>query len=370
MRSKHHRRRILILSGIALLAGLAGFAWLTHQDKLDPKAFLEAVGWARKPGSDLIFPETGSNLPLLPRSSSDRRTGLANMLRSDRFATSALLIPGGQDPDAIPIVFVHGLMSTPDMWTDVVRHLQSDPELAVRFQYWFFYYPTGQPIPLSALQLRETLDIAAREGRIRRPLVLVGHSMGGIVARAQAVGVGPWAAEGILPGVSLLRPDQMVRRALVFPARDDVARLVFIATPHRGTEFAHRGISRLGHRLIRLPYWLNDEIYAFQESFPQLGGRRFPTSIVGLSPASPFLRTLDEADLAVPVHSIIPVLGDPTDPAANDGVVPLWSARVPAAASEVIIPGDHGAFASEESLQELRRILRVHSGLDVEPGRN
>lgn len=71
--------------------------------------------------------------------------------------------------------------------------------------------------------------------------------------------------------------------------------------------------------------------------------------------------------MSVPVHSIIPVLGNPTDPAANDGVVPLWSARVPAAASEVIIPGDRGAFASEKSLQELHRILRVHAGLDVEP---
>ncbi len=349
-----------IFAGLVLSAALL---WVTRPTNLDPQAFLEAVGWARKPESLILFPESGASTPRLPRGAAQRWKGLVNMLRVDRFETSALLIPGGQDLDSTPIVFIHGLMSTPDMWSGVVRSLRSDPELARRYQCWFFYYPTGQPIPLSALQLRETLDQAARAGRIRRPAVLVGHSMGGLVARAQAAGLGPVQAEAILPGVSTFGTDQLVHRALLFQPRSDIGRLVFIATPHGGTEFAFRGISRLGHYLIRLPYWILAEISAFQEAIPQLGNRQFPTSIAGLSPGSAFLRELRAAPLAAPAHSIIPILGDPESPLAHDGIVPLQSSRIPVVESEIIIPGAHGAFDTPESLAELHRILRLHVGI-------
>ncbi len=363
MRRRHF---LVFLCGFALAIFLA-LVWLTNQEKLDPQSFLKAVGWYKKPGSRLIFAKSGAGTPLLPRSASERRTGMLNMLRSDRFETSALLIPGGQKQSAIPIVFIHGLMSTPDMWHPVVEFLRSDPGLAEKFQFWFFYYPTGHPIPVAALQLRETLEEAAGQGLIRQPAVLVGHSMGGILARSQAVTVGPAEAEKLLPGVSQLPEDQMTRRALIFHARPDVARLIFIATPHRGTDFAHRGISRLGHHLIRLPDWILAEIPPFQESIPQLGGRAFPTSIVGLSPASGFLRAIDKARMRVPNHSVIPLLGNPDNPFAHDGVVPLWSSRLPIASSELLLTGDHGAVDSPESLKELRRILRIHAGLPPTP---
>jgi hypothetical protein len=32
------------------------------------------------------------------------------------------------DPDQIPVVFIHGLMSVPHMWVPTIKAIQSDPE--------------------------------------------------------------------------------------------------------------------------------------------------------------------------------------------------------------------------------------------------
>ncbi len=61
------------------------------------------------------------------------------------------------DPDRIPLVFVHGLFSTPFTWVQTINGLQADPEIRKHYQFWIFAYPTGNPILYSALRLREEL---------------------------------------------------------------------------------------------------------------------------------------------------------------------------------------------------------------------
>ena len=75
------------------------------------------------------------------------------------------------DPDRIPVVFVHGLISTPFDWVQTINGLQADPEIRKHYQFWVFGYPTGNPILYSALrsarrtgQSRQTLS----ESRLRR----------------------------------------------------------------------------------------------------------------------------------------------------------------------------------------------------------
>jgi hypothetical protein len=60
------------------------------------------------------------------------------------------------DPDRIPVIFVHGLLSIPQMWVPTITAVQSDAVLHNRYQFWVFAYPTGSPIALSALRLRES----------------------------------------------------------------------------------------------------------------------------------------------------------------------------------------------------------------------
>jgi pimeloyl-ACP methyl ester carboxylesterase len=284
--------------------------------------------------------------------------GLVNLLRPGRFTgRPRIVFLQPFDPDKRPLVLVHGLMSTPRMWAPLVKDLLADEQIRSRFQLWFFYYPTGQPVPLSALQLREALDDAASTYRLRRPMILVGHSMGGILSRAQVSRVSLDDAKTMFPDVASLPDDSPVRRALVFEPRADVDRVVFLFTPHRGSRLATNSIGAWGIRLIRLPDWVLGELTASLEEIYGVTGGRLPTSIHSLSPHSQFLRVLDQAKPAVPAHSIIGDRGRGDLAAGSDGVVAYTSAHLASAESEVVVPAGHGGFAHPLALQELRRIL-------------
>ena len=116
--------------------------------------------------------------------------GLMKTLRSSQYMDkTGLYFLQPYDPDRIPVVFVHGLMSTPFTWAKTINGLQADPEIRKHYQFWVFAYPTGNPILYSALRLREELAKVDKLYPNRRPYVLVGHSMGGILTQAQVTTV-------------------------------------------------------------------------------------------------------------------------------------------------------------------------------------
>jgi hypothetical protein len=85
------------------------------------------------------------------------------------------------EPGKVPVVFVHGLASTPLAFLQAFNDFQNDPALSSRYQFWAFVYPTGPSIVGSAQRLREALGRAeASYGAdpAFRHMVVVGHSMG------------------------------------------------------------------------------------------------------------------------------------------------------------------------------------------------
>ncbi len=52
-------------------------------------------------------------------------------------------------PGRIPIVFIHGLRSSPLAWLKDINEVWGDPELRERYQVWIYMYPTGKPLPLN-----------------------------------------------------------------------------------------------------------------------------------------------------------------------------------------------------------------------------
>jgi len=163
------------------------------------------------------------------------------------------------EPRAIGVLLIHGLDEPGTIWDDLVPRLE-----AAGFPTWEFRYPNDQGVDRSTDYLAERWPSLPAE----RPMVLIGHSMGGLVARDF---VSRW------------------RYPVGEPPRvggAPVAGVVLAGTPNQGSEWA------------RLRVWLE-----LRDQFPTVPGRRYSlfaalrdgtgAAKVDLRPGSDFLRELN-----------------------------------------------------------------------------
>jgi len=295
--------------------------------------------------------------------------GIMGAIRVSQYmGTTGLYTLQPYDSKRIPVILIHGLISTARMWRNVINELEMDPRIRDRFQFWVFAYPTGNPPAYSALRLREELAKFEKIHPDAPGYVLVGHSMGGIIARMQATTIArsSWDGVGNRKGANFLanvRQGSLVDRALVFEANPHVDRVVFICTPHHGSEMALGSLGEIGRRLISLPVDLTASVTAsLGNSLTFFTGdpRRMPNSVIGLSPSNPMLKVLNSNRIKAPFHSIIGDRGKGDSPDSSDGVVGYWSSHLAGARSEQIVPGPHGSCELPETINELRRILLLH----------
>jgi hypothetical protein len=299
-----------------------------------------------------------------------RFLGLKEAMRVDRyFDTAGLTMLQPYDPERIPIVCVHGLISEPSMWEDTIDALESDPELRGRFQFWAFGYPTGDPISISALQMRESLAEVYRRYPRTKDMVLISHSLGGLLSRMQTTTTGRAAWDATFEAdadrlYAKIPAASIVKRALIFEANPRIKRAVFICVPHRGSPLADNAIGAIGLSLIHLPMQVVDNIQTqIGHTLAVAGDRKgfiFPPSVHGLSANSPLLRALDHCPIRVPHHTIAGDRGKGNRPNSSDGVVPYSSSHLASAQSEVIVPGPHDSYALPQTVAEIQRILHLH----------
>ncbi|GKT10791.1 hypothetical protein DSTSK_40960 [Desulforhabdus sp. TSK] len=307
-------------------------------------------------------------------------SGLVGMVRADAWdEKKGLYLLAPYQPDKIPVVFVHGLMSKPYTWLGMLNELMGDQEIRERYQFWFFMYPTGNPIPYSAsifrnalLEARQKLDPDGKDKAFDE-MVLVGHSMGGILSRVMIQDSGDrlWSVLSKKPLEELCLPEeqcQTLKDALFFKPLPFVRRVVFIATPHRGSHMATGWIGRLGVSLIKLPVKLAGLPVALAQTVSTEQGEaqalmlKTPSSINGLRMDNPMTQALAALPMNpdVPYHSIIGnrVAGD--TPGGSDGVVPYESAHLEGAQSEKIVKSGHAAHEHPLAILEVSRILKEH----------
>src|SRR5688572_7816205 len=280
-------------------------------------------------------------------------------------------------PGRIPVVLVHGTASSPVRWAELFNEISHDPVVSGRYQFWLFQYNTGQPILYSAMLLRRALrnvlseiDPLGKDEALRQ-MVMIGHSQGGILTKLMAIRSGNrfWNNVSTEPFADLeMAPEtrELLQEAMFFEPVPTLRRVVFIATPHRGSYQATGWALDLIRRFITLPGTLVTQFQGLLKSqaFASLGVREMPTSVDNMSPGHPFLRALNELpiDPAITAHSIIAVLGDGPITGKTDGVVAYESAHIEGVASEVVVRSGHSTQGHPETVEEVRRILREHVG--------
>lgn len=294
--------------------------------------------------------------------------------------TARLVATEPYRPGRIPVVFVHGTTSSPGRWADMENDLIDDARIRKRFQFWFFSYDSGNPIAYSAMRLRRALrDAVARfdpDGRdaCLRHMVIIGHSQGGLLTKMAVIDSGSqlWDNMSSMPFDSVRLSDRsraLLEEALFVKPLPFVDRVVFIATPHRGSYLAGSSlVRRLAAKLITMPHDLvvaSTDMLAIRDPANRMVTlERFPTSIDNMSPGNPFIVTLSTIPIApgVAAHSIIPVEGDGPLKDETDGVVAYSSAHIDGVVSErVVRHSPHSTQSNPETVDEVRSILLLQA---------
>jgi len=306
------------------------------------------------------------------------KLGKLDFLKPAEHVRNQLVLNQPFDPGRIPVVFVHGTFSSPTTWAEMANTLTADPVLRQRYQVWSFIYGSGNPLVQSIADLRSALTEhverfdPAGTNKALRQMVVLGHSQGGLLTKGTAVDTGDrlWRmiSTNRFEDVKLGDKERAeVRRLIFYEPLPFVRRVVFIATPHRGSYLSGGFVRQLGQRLVSLPGDLvsrGKNILSFSEGseIGKFTQGKMTTSLDGMSPKNPGLLAMAEIPVApgIKAHSIIPVLGEGELREGKDGVVAYQSAHVDYVESEFIVKNKHTCLNHPATIEEVRRILHEH----------
>jgi len=165
-----------------------------------------------------------------------------------------------------------------------------------------------------------------------------------------------------------------MRDIFFFDKVPEVGRVVFMATPHKGSRIGDTTLGRLGATLASPPEGLRKLALEVLRDNPKafISEPNRVNSVTGLTVNSPSMKIIEECGLPqVPYHTVAGALENnstlislehwlrdlPPD-AKTDGVVELSSAVLQGAESELVFPAEHTRVHQEKpGLAEVRRIL-------------
>ena len=281
------------------------------------------------------------------------------------------------NPDKIPVVFVHGLLSTPATLMETMNELDQIPGIKERYQFWFYMYPTSGSILLNGTDLRENLQrtIHHLDPKNTNPalkhMVLIGHSMGGLLARLQVV----YSDDKLYSGLCRVpfnelqgKPTvlELAKKTLFFDPNPNVSHVVYIGTPHNGSPLSFTPTGRLGSLIAHTPSWQKNFRSELNEQNPNAFLPAFkiqsqPNSIDMLGFENPFLKVFQglRPSEHIQVHSIAGDLNQLFESRKGDSVVPLTSALATKSDTVTIVQERHMELHHHpKTISEITRILQ------------
>ena len=286
-------------------------------------------------------------------------------------ATTRIARLAPYDPKKRVVLLVHGLASSPLTWFPLINHMRGDPVIRKNYQFWFYSYPSGYPYPYSAAVMRRELDEAERKYPLNHKMVVIGHSMGGCISRVLITDSGRRIWDNLFtvpPEKMEVSPEHkhILTESSIFSHRSEISRVIFISTPHRGSDLANNLLGKVFTHLVKIPAALVsvgiDEARYIRNAPGTRHLDRFPDSVDTLAPDNDFVVPLNQLPITpgIPYHTIVGDRGKGDSPKSSDGVVPYWSSHQGGAKSELIVPSDHGAHKTEQAIAEVDRILRLN----------
>lgn len=287
------------------------------------------------------------------------------------------------DPRKIPVLMIHGFWSSPQAWRNVTNEILATAELRDRFQVWHYFYPTGINYLYSAGALHAELAAFVAELRSAhghdavQPLVVIGHSQGGLLARS-LVACSGWA---LWDTVFRVPPDSLAaspearaafRRTLIYEPLPDVDTIVLMATPNGGTRSIRNSLrALLLNALTDLPDETARALRTLGREHPEqlrAHSRRWfarggMTALESMAPDNPLMTVFGRLPLGpqVHVHSIVAVRRTAAGVGDGDEFISRASAHVPNAESELTVVANHQDIDGVSTIAEIQRILRLRA---------
>ena len=336
-----------------------------------------------------FFEVNGKKIPL----EIDMTTPLAYMVRKgpayDGFMALAnpkyMNVPEGlfllqkYDKNKIPLVIVHGLMSRPRTWSQMINTLMNDKKIRTKYQIWLFAYPTGFPVLYSAHKLRAALLETQKlfDPEKNNPnfnnMVVMGHSMGGLLTRSLVQETGDKLLKMIFDKpVDEMKISQkeknLLMNLLVFKPLPFIKRVIFLSAPHRGADMTHWASMKFAVKFINLPANFAGKLKRIGETV-DLKGRLLKGNnksikelqgVDGLDPNNIVQRYMAEQPISVKYHSIIGNQEKAGVIGGTDGIVAYKSAHLNGAQSELVVKSGHNTQKAPAAIKEVRRILLKH----------
>lgn len=298
--------------------------------------------------------------------------------RDQHLAMPHLYMLEPYNPNKKIIVLVHGLASSPEAWIAVTNDIMGDAILREHYQVWQIFYSTNMPILESRFQiyalLKQAFGSLNPKDAAAQDAVLIGHSMGGIISRllVSDADISKQALELMNNRQQArLRKHPVIGERLKMKPIENFDRAIFLAAPHRGTDYADRWFTLAARKIIKIPATflttLADTLTSYdvdlKDFVKTLTNDVIQNGPSDLSKKSKFM----ELTASIPpekglvFHSIIGNITKSDDPnVITDGIVPYKSAHLDGAVSEKIFTGGHSIQETPEAVLELRRILRQH----------